>query len=202
MPHLGEFTKKKHSSLTAQADLHAPKLHASNHENGGVDEIDLTGLSGAYDIAQLKIDHPTLTGSELHDPKAHKTSHEDGGLDEISLSGLSGQQIMVPYNGKIADIKEADTNKYYLTLANAGGTGAIAGETRKIIAVIIRWNRASGTGNLNFYPNEGTYVAGGSSSTTVTYVIIIADGTQRLQYSQSVANDDWDLYCLGYVVEA
>lgn len=30
---------------------------------------------------------------------------------------------------------------------------------------------------------------------------VIADGTQRLQYSLVVANDDYDLYCLGYVVE-
>lgn len=177
------------------------RLHHTKHESGGVDEIDLTGLSGAYDLAQLKIDHPTLTGAELHDPKAHASSHQNGGVDEISLLGLSGQQIIVPKNDKIADIKEADTNKYYLTLANAGGTGAIAGETRKIIAVSVRVDRAAGTGMLNFFPKEGV----NSSGQTLNFMyspIIIADGTQRLQYSQTVANDDFDLYCLGYVVES
>jgi len=178
------------------------RLHHTKHESGGVDEIDLTGLSGAYDLAQLKIDHPTLTGAELHDPKAHASSHQNGGVDEISLLGLSGQQIIVPKNDKIADIKEADTNKHYLTLANAGGTGAIAGETRKIIAIQVGSGRITGSDYLFFYPNEGTFaISTRSTIANVTLWVIIKDGTQRLQYDQA-ANDDWDLYCLGYVVEA
>jgi len=118
-----------------------------------------------------------------------------------SLRRVRTQQFFVPYNGKIADITEADTNKHYLTLANSAGTGAIAGETRKIIAVSVRVDRAAGTGMLNFFPKEGV----NSSGQTLNFMyspIIIADGTQRLQYSQTVANDDFDLYCLGYVVES
>jgi len=136
-------------------------------------------------------------------PRLHAESHEDGGVDEISLSGLSGQTLPVPYNGKIADIKEADTNKHYLTLANAGGTGAIAGETRKIISVKVYYIRISGTGYILAYPNEGTYQGGiPSGDYRIPTDITIANGTQRLQYAQSVANDDFDLYCLGYVVES
>jgi hypothetical protein len=111
------------------------------------------------------------------------------------------RQIFVPYNAKIADISEADTNKHYLTLANSAGTGAIAGETRKIIAVNILALRITGTGLFNIYPNEGAQ-AGYLSNRLFGGFQVIADGTQRLQYSQSVANDDWDLYCLGYVVES
>jgi hypothetical protein len=171
----------------ALADAQTPAAHASSHQNGGADEISVAGLSG-----ELADNQP---------PKAHKTSHQDGGSDEINLSGLSGQQIFVPYNGKIADIKEADTNKHTLELANAGGTGAIAGETRKIIAVIVKASRIAGTGNLNAYPNEGaTLLQIGLQSGGA--VIVIADNMQRLQYALSVANDDWDLYCFGYVVEA
>ena len=51
-------------------------LHASRHEDAGVDEIDVGGLSGLLADAQT--------------PLTHKASHEDTGLDEISVAGLSG----------------------------------------------------------------------------------------------------------------
>ena len=114
---------------------------------------------------------------------------------------LSTGQIFVPYNAKIADITHADTNLHTLTLANAAGTGAIAGETRKIVALAIDANRVAGTGNFYVYPNEGvnTYNATWGSEGEM---VVIANGTQRFQYSLTVNNDDFDIYCLGYVVEA
>jgi hypothetical protein len=51
----------------------APGAHASTHENGGLDEIDVTGLSGALADPQT--------------PSAHASAHEDGGADEISVAG-------------------------------------------------------------------------------------------------------------------
>lgn len=173
MPHLGEFTKKKHSELTEAADLHAPEAHASSHESGGSDEIDVSGLT----------------------PKAHKTSHQDGGSDEIDLSGLAGQQIFVPYNAKIADINEDDTDKHTLDLETA------LSETRKIIGVILQAARILGSGELRVYPNEGA-VGGYVSGAHMLGTCVIKNGTQRLQYKQTVANDDFDLYCFGYIVEA
>lgn len=62
----------------------------------------------------------------------------------MPLRSYGSRQILVPYNAKIADITHPDTNKHYLTLANSGGTGAIAGETRKIIMVILNALRMSG----------------------------------------------------------
>jgi hypothetical protein len=53
-----------------------PTAHASTHENGGSDEISVTGLSGLLADGQT--------------PLAHKTSHQDTGTDEISVEGLSG----------------------------------------------------------------------------------------------------------------
>ena len=50
--------------------------HATSHQNGGSDEINVTGLSGLLADGQT--------------PLAHKTSHQDGGSDEISVAGLSG----------------------------------------------------------------------------------------------------------------
>ena len=104
----------------------------------------------------------------------------------------------VPKNAKIADITHADTNKHTLDLA------AALSETRKIISVLIGPQRIGGTGFFRMYPNEGAmglpnWAYGGSS---MFYNIIIADATNRLQYDLSVANDDFDVYCYGYVVEA
>jgi hypothetical protein len=126
---------------------------------------------------------------------AHKTTHQDGGSDELDLSGLAGQQIWVPKNGKIADITHADVNDHTLNLATA------LSETRNIIALVLSCIRISGTGTMYGYPNEGAtpvvvplYSASG--------LVIIKDGLNRLKYYLSVANDDFDLYCFGYVVEA
>jgi hypothetical protein len=62
MPHLGEFTKKTHAALTAQADLHTPKIHASMHEDGGLGEISVTGLSGLLGDSQTPLTH----GADKH----------------------------------------------------------------------------------------------------------------------------------------
>lgn len=111
-------------------------------------------------------------------------------------------QFFVPYNGKIADITHADTVTHLLVLANGAGTEAIAGETRKIVAVELFSVRIAGTGVIFGYPNEGTFFGGVSYNGTFPSVIVVANGTQRLQYALEVANDDFDLYCIGYVVEA
>jgi len=101
----------------------------------------------------------------------------------------------IPYNGKIADISEPDTEKHYLDLE------AALGESRKIIAVFLCMNRISGTGVLRWFPNEGANYTYGTWLSPLL-CIIIKDGTQRAQYQQSVANDDFDVYCYGYIVEA
>jgi len=131
---------------------------------------------------------------EISEP--HATSHEDGGADAIDASKLDKMLKFIPYNGKIADIREADTSKHTLDLVTA------LGETRKIIAIQITGSRIGGTGTFTVYPNEGTTGWTVGSTAWLQGPIFIKDGSQRLQYSQSVANDDWDIYCSGYVVEA
>lgn len=120
----------------------------------------------------------------------------------INVTVVCSDQVFVPYNGKIANITESDTNKHLLTLANSTGTGAITGETRKVIQVLLCSVDTSGAGAFYVYPNEGTY------SVTIRAVgvsvdsIVIADGSQRLQYSLETSGNVMDLYCFGYVVEA
>ena len=110
-------------------------------------------------------------------------------------SGVSGQQIFVPYNGKIADITHADTDNHTLDLA------AALSETRTIITVAVRPVRVSGTGSLKKFPNEGYYRDQGLYYDVTTWMVI-KYGTNRLQYALTDANDDFDVYCFGYVVEA
>lgn len=107
---------------------------------------------------------------------------------------LTIKQIFVPFNGKIADITHADTNKHTLDLA------AALGETRKIVDIRLMGARIAGTGFFWIYPDEGAqkdFLSSWAQSVDIT----IKDATQRLQYCLSVAGDDWDLYCFGYVVE-
>lgn len=120
--------------------------------------------------------------------------------EELKAHGI-GLQLFVPYNAKIADITHADTDPHLLTLANNAGTGAIAGETRKIIAVILSVYRVAGAGNLGFHPNEGALTVTTTNS-SASHIVVILAASQRLQYELSVAGNDFDLYCYGYVVEA
>ena len=102
----------------------------------------------------------------------------------------------IPYNGKIADITHADLNKHTLDLA------AVLGETRKIIAVIVNAVLMVGAGNIYCYPNEGAFSLRFGDYQAYNQFVVIANGTQRLQYALDTINDDWDVYCFGYVVEA
>jgi len=111
-------------------------------------------------------------------------------------SSRSTKNVFVPYNAKIADITHADTNKHTLALDTA------LSETRTIIAILVSHVRQGGTGDFYIYPNEGTdFTYSSNLYKGDSQLIIIAAGTQRLQYGLSVANDDWDLYCWGYIVE-
>lgn len=113
------------------------------------------------------------------------------------------RHLFVPYNAKIADITHADILKHTLTLANGAGTGAIAGETRTIVAIYLVQIIDAGTGFLHYYCNEGVdYITTGVNGEMVPIWVLLLARSQRVQYSLSVVNDDWDVYCVGYVVEA
>jgi len=158
----------------------APGAHKTSHQNAGSDEITVLGLSGLL--------------ADSQNPLGHKTRHQDGGSDEISVAGLAGRQIFVPFLDVIGNINEHDTDIHFMNLATA------LNETRKIIMVLLRADRVSGTGDLETYPNEGAI----GWLTVILWIvqnIVIKDGSQRLQYRQTVANDSLDVRCCGYVVE-
>jgi len=97
------------------------------------------------------------------------------------------------YNAKVADITHADTNKHTVSLATMG-------LPLNTVAMVILVNRVAGTGNIRVYSNEGTTSADLVNSGGRNW-ITIGLANQRLQYDLTVANDDWDLFCLGYWTE-
>lgn len=83
-----------------------PEPHASTHESGGDDEINVAGLLGVLANQQVPSDHVSrhevggndelnvsgLSGvlADLQAPLLHAATHQNGGIDEISIAGLSG----------------------------------------------------------------------------------------------------------------
>ncbi|MHC4686094.1 MAG: hypothetical protein ACYTEW_17515, partial [Planctomycetota bacterium] len=96
------------------ADDQNPVNHASDHQDGGGDEISVAGLSGALaddqkansirttsgptlltvgaitDGQTLVRSGATVVGATTVNPSTHASSHQNGGGDEISVAGLSG----------------------------------------------------------------------------------------------------------------
>ena len=62
-------------------------IHAPQHEDGGIDEIDVTGLAGLLADDQHVLDAEVLAVAAA---LVHAGRHEDGGADEVNVGGLSG----------------------------------------------------------------------------------------------------------------
>lgn len=62
----------------------APTAHATNHQNGGSDELNVVGLNGLLADGQT--------------PLAHKTSHQSGGTDAIALDALAAPTDITTLN--------------------------------------------------------------------------------------------------------
>lgn len=69
-------SKVSDATLDDSSDSRDPNAHASTHQNGGSDELNVGGLNGLLADAQT--------------PSSHATSHQNGGGDELSIAGLSG----------------------------------------------------------------------------------------------------------------
>lgn len=107
--HDGSNSKKvDYPDLTNIPSTFTPSAHKTSHENGGGDEISLTGLSGKSaeldtheDIlaANATLGHVIVeSGSDIDVDGSgkltlggHSSRHENGGNDEISVAGLSGE---------------------------------------------------------------------------------------------------------------
>jgi hypothetical protein len=79
----GEFSVTKSATFPYHADVALaagglpPGSHATTHQDGGTDEINVAGLTGKLATAQT--------------PDGHKDTHKAGGTDEINVAGLTGK---------------------------------------------------------------------------------------------------------------
>ena len=106
--------------ILLEGDTVTPSTHATSHEDGGGDEIDVGGLSGELadpqppkahllgvhtedTLANLnaKISDATLDDSgDPRDPNAHVTTHKASGSDEIDLDELGAPTGPVALNAQ------------------------------------------------------------------------------------------------------
>lgn len=148
--------------------------------------MDWSGLWNSTVVAIIEYDNTTIAWRD--------------GWNSTVEDFVGVKQFYVPYNSKIADICESDTDKHFLDLESA------LSETRKIIAVILGALNVNGTGGFGVFPNEGEFgfvmVQSVFGTLIETYVVcVIKDGSQRVQYAVGTVYDDFDVFCFGYVVE-
>lgn len=128
--------------------------HATSHENGGADEINVAGLSGVLADPQT--------------PASHATSHENGGADEINVAGLSGQLADAQKVGVRGD--SGATTYTYPRINFVAGTYTTVSVTEDIPnnEVVVTFEGApsggggsltNGTATLNFGAAPGTNTA-------------------------------------------
>ncbi len=104
---------------------------------------------------------------------------------------IEGSAVRItPASGKIADITHADTAEHSMALP-----AGFPGNTR---AILVLGNRIAGTGNFVLRSVSGVGIAGRLAhySAHLWWVRAI-DGL--FYYNLTVANDDWDIYGVGYI---
>ena len=91
---------------------------------------------------------------------------------------------------KIADLQENDTATHILDLRSF--------VPPECIAILFSANRKAGSGVFRIYPRSSpsNYFL---TSSNIQVLTTIKD--QELKWQNTVANDDWDLYLIGYFVQ-
>ena len=118
--------------------------HASTHEDGGADEINVANLSG-----------------ELTDPqpsKTHASDHQNGGADEISVAGLSGE-LAAGQKVKVNEVGKTKINQDF---------GASAARLRNVIVTPIAGEALRMTPVTSPSPFSGL-INGNPTDTSVIY---------------------------------
>ena len=157
------------------ADLYELETHADTHENGGSDEIDVTGLSGVLADAQT--------------PSAHASNHEYGGSDIINPGNMQGstsgpsEKLKVSntaitgstdfFEVGFSDIEETATftntddnrnaavYKNYVVVFDADGTDELVVYNKNSMDEV---NRVAATGGLITDTPSGVVVCTGSNN--------------------------------------
>lgn len=142
-----------------------PAAHAADHEDGGPDEMNVTGLSGALADPQT--------------PTAHAGDHADGGPDEINVTGLSGQ---------LADPQIPDT---HAGSHQDGGGDEIAEEFMTGLGQIPKGDSTTGTLDISWFPlgsHPGQVMAGDDGRVTaLTDIAYLAGANNTFPHFDSSA---------------
>jgi hypothetical protein len=124
----------------------APAAHASTHQDGGSDEIVVTGLTGLLATAQT--------------PAAHASTHNAGGSDALAIDAAAGTGSLRTLGtaatsaaaGNDARLSDARTPTAHAASHNAGGSDALAIDA------------AAGTGSLRTLGTSATSAAAGNDA--------------------------------------
>ncbi len=150
----------------------APATHATSHQNGGSDEINVGGLSG--------------TLADPQPPQTHASTHSDGGSDEITLENLatSGGVGTVPVakaDGSVQMVKHyvvAPTDDLVAIVAAAGANSEI---------ILAEGTHDIGTNPLVINGKTNLVIRGTAasiiSSTLTTGAVIDIDGATGVELS-------------------
>ncbi|MBA7688758.1 hypothetical protein ES703_97247 [subsurface metagenome] len=95
---------------------------------------------------------------------------------------------------KIADITESDTDNHILDL-----TGIVPPGT---VCLFLRCERRSGSGDISGHPKNTVVTTVGIGNQNQKCMSVLPIKYPDLMYHQGVANDDWDVYLFGYIVES
>jgi hypothetical protein len=143
-------------------------LHATTHEAGGTDEINVTGLNG------LLADPQT--------PTAHASSHYDGGSDELDILQLGG------YSGSTTNFLRAD-GSFAAPTASSGamtfvGSSIIAGSAASVLTI----------SSLDLTTDQLYFITwslkNATASQTVVSLYFSADTTATNYYRQNCTFDN------------
>jgi len=85
----GDMTKEEYD-VNEDGVVDEVIAHKASHQNGGSDEVNVAGLSGALADEQPSSWAGVSGKPSTFTPSAHKASHQNGGSDEINVAGLSG----------------------------------------------------------------------------------------------------------------
>ena len=155
-----------------------PATHHTTHENGGMDPVDLTGMTG-------------LTGTP-QTPATHATTHEPGGSDPISLSTCRS----VGEASNATPTPDADTTDlYYLSALGVDATfGAPTGIPVDGQKLIVRILDDATPRNLAWNAGAGGYIAHGATLPVITTA-------SKYLYVGLIYNETLDLWCCVAVSE-
>ena len=110
--------------------------------------------------------------------------------EENSIEVEKGQRFgMVPASGKIYDITHADTAEHSVALP--------AGYPANTKALLISPHRVAGAGHFRVGSVSGGIDGYVSSLMPILWV---RAANELFYYQFTVANDDWDIMALGYIV--